>query len=481
MFEQFDETGREPRELQKQVLKWLEDNWSSPALCMTLPTGVGKSAILRSIQLQFPGTMGIVPSNALMNQYIATYPDLNYIKGKEHYACKEYAGLSCLEAQELYNSKCEFCIYTENKHRAVDESTIYNPMSLYVHLFKNAKSDIIVVDEAHKLIDACELLVNISFRKSKDLYPNIKTSYDLQVWLNKEVTARRALLKSMRQGTKKIASFYQELTKLERVCEIYTADPQAFFFYTEKQSYYKTTDEYLRIVPLIPPKEVIRRLVGTKKLIVMSATLFQTDIWDLGITNYKYLDMPSPIPKDQRRIIYKPSQIPFNYKSRPADVAKYIKDTMAQYPGQNTIVHVSYSWADKLKSFFPTAYFNTPADKTQILQAFKENGGIWIAAGCAEGIDLPGDECRLTIIPIILKQDTTNPAVQKKLAMSKGKIKYDMASIKQLIQQAGRGTRGEDDFSTTIIGDQSFPSLIMRNKSYLPKSFLEAIVWRSNV
>jgi len=50
-----------------------------------------------------------------------------------------------------------------------------------------------------------------------------------------------------------------------------------------------------------------------------------------------------------------------------------------------------------------------------------------------------------------------------------------LETAKVVIQQAGRSTRGPEDWSTTIVLDPSFERLITRTSKYLPKSFLEAV------
>lgn len=484
MFEKFDGTNRTPRQIQKDAFKWLQENWHHPVLAMSLPTGVGKSAILRAIQEQFPGTMGVVPTNILLDQYIDTYPDLNYLKGKEHYPCSEYEGMSCKDAQELYDSKCPDCEYTRCRARACDhESTIFNPISLYTFLRQKPKgfplSDIVVVDEAHKLIDLLNMLVTISFRRSQYYFPQaITNDTDLIKWLTDSIYRFKADIKKANDPDKKI-ELKDNLDRLEIVLEAFQANPQDFVYYIETRPFRKGYELYLNIKPLTTPKALVQKLLGTKKVILMSATLLQSDLWDLHIQDFKYLDMPSPIDKERRKLLYRPASIPFNYRTRPEDVANYIKSILTAYEGLNTVVHLSYGWAEKMKPFFPGALFNTSKDKDIILNKFKQQGGLWIAAGCSEGIDLPGDLCRVTILPILLKANIMDPVVSKQLAREKGQIKYDLNIAKTLIQQAGRGTRGEDDYSVTIIGDSSFPRLITQNRPYLPQSFIEAIVWSS--
>jgi Rad3-related DNA helicase len=259
----------------------------------------------------------------------------------------------------------------------------------------------------------------------------------------------------------------------------FNRNPQDFVFYTKVEKYRNTTDEYLCISPVRPSKWLIDTILQGRKVILMSATLLKSDMWDLGIREFKYLDMPSPIPKENRPIVYLPHTEAMNYKTPEASIAKYIHGVLDKYPNRNTVVHLSYGWADRIRKYFPEALYNTSETKVKVLQQFKQKGGLWLAAGCAEGIDLPDEECRLTIIPMVIRANPHDPVTKKQIALQGGYLAYELHAIKTLIQQAGRGTRGLDDHSITVIGDNSFPRLIIKNKQYVPKSFNDAIVWRN--
>jgi len=480
MFEQKDGSGRKPRQIQLDVLAWIEKHINlGRVLGINAPTGSGKSFIVESLLIEYPGSVALLPTNILMDQYVATYPDRNYVKGKAHYDCKEHPGFSCFDSQELFNSSCPECEYTINKKRALDgESTVFNPMSYYY--FKRANKSffppVVVVDEAHKLGDMATLLTDISFRKSKYDYPEISNEIQLSTWLNSVLEDILAKLRTNKGKTRDV--LIRDKQKIENILWCLAIEPQNFTYYTEKRSYYKTVDEYLVIRSINPPKQIIRELLESKKTVLTSATLLQHKIWELGYNDPFYLDLESPIAAENRPILYRPASVDLTYKTSAKLVADYIKSILAQYPGLNTVIHVSYGWSEKLKLMFPGCFFNTAETKDETLETFKKVGGVWFASGCSEGIDLPGDLCKLIIIPIIHRENIADPVVVKRLAMHRGSQKYDLNSISTIIQQAGRGTRGEQDSCITVIGDRKLPLLITKNRPFTPKSFLKAIKWR---
>lgn len=485
MFERFDGSGRAPRPIQSQVLQWLSDNWNkSKILAINAPTGVGKSAILRAIQLQFGSAVGIVPSNILLDQYRETYNDLNYVKGAEHYECSVASGISCGDQKLLGNTPCDNCPYVSCRQQAIaGEPTIFNPISYY-YLTKMKgyePPEVLVIDEAHKLTELVMLLTGCSFRKGQYGYPKITTEVQLVDWLEKVTETLATKEKALKQqgNSKDALQYSRQAEKLRYTLQSLRAAPQDFVFYTQEQPYRGRMEEYLVIAPVSPPRWILDTILQAKKVILLSATLLEADLWDLiGTIPYKYADLDSPIPIQNRTVQYRPNNVPMNYETEPIAVANWLKQIMGHHGDVNTIVHLSYGWVEKLKQYFPHALTNTPENKVKTLQKFKKTGGLWLASGCAEGIDLPGDECRLNIIPFIMYSNPTDPVVKKQLALPQGWLKYELRALKTLIQQSGRSTRGIDDYSTVIIGDSRFPKLVNRNSKYLPQSFRNAIKWR---
>jgi superfamily II DNA or RNA helicase len=149
-----DGTGRPLREIQKEVLEWLTDNWdNSDIFALSLPCGVGKQLISRALQLKYEGAY-ITPNNMLIDQAVATYPTVNVLKGISHYKCKTFPDLTCQERKDISEHRCRGCKYTKARNKALaNEPTFFNPMSYYyltrAESFKTPP--LFVLDEAHKL------------------------------------------------------------------------------------------------------------------------------------------------------------------------------------------------------------------------------------------------------------------------------------------------------------------------------------------
>ena len=136
---------------------------------------------------------------------------------------------------------------------------------------------------------------------------------------------------------------------------------------------------------------------------------------------------------------------------------------------------MSYSWADKLKPFLPGCLFNTPENKTAVFDKFKKKGGVWVASGAAEGIDLPNDLCTLNLVPLLPRPNIEDDLVRRKLALPGGPKEYDLGVLRTVLQMAGRASRHEEDYSKIITADLSLFSLIDKYRNELPRSFIEQI------
>lgn len=478
----FDGSGRKPRQVQIDALTWLSDNWhKSNLFCLNIPVGGGKSGVARAVTRITRGHV-ITPSNLLIDQYIADYPHVNAMKGKAHYKCQW--GVSCADWQAFSpKDRCESCPYRECKETALrGDATFFNPMSLYytaAHPDWNPP-DVLVVDEAHQLNGMMLMLSGARLRKSVYKYPsNAASELVLIPWLTEQVDKYHKLATFYKQDPPKLKEIMDELQTLKLTRAGLMEDAQNYGIYTEKGLYRGRPDEFLCLMPLKPPQFVVNRILNSRKIILMSGTLVESDIKDLlGEKPYLYLDLPSPIPKKNRAINYAPVDFKLNRSTDPVAVVRAIESVIAQYPGRNTIIHVSYSNSKRLAPHFTLPILvNDQKNKDKILEKFKTEGGIFLASGCAEGIDLKDDLCRLNIIPQLSFPNLLDPMVQKRKALADGQTWYALETLKTTIQQAGRSTRGVTDHSITVIMDPNFGWVYRMVKHKLPGSFKEAIKW----
>lgn len=485
MIHRDDGTGRKPRAIQDHVFNWLDENWhKSKYHILQLSTGSGKSYIAKALQETYGGAI-VVPNNNLLNQYISDYPETNYLRGEATYDCPENPGLNCAQVRKAKLPSCSECTYIEGKKKAVQMyPTIYNPLSLFylengkVWNKAGAYNPIMVIDEGHRLIEMLMLMQTVKFNEVQYPFSNVSTIDDLIEWLYQTGSNLRkaAMLAKQSEDTKQFLAYFSKFEQVKRIYQGIKNFPHNYAWYIDQQMYRKKLVNYLNIEPLQLPSYVLSNFFQeTKKIVIMSATIFKPKGKTIaGSDSFQYLDLPSPIPVKNRQVYITPTR--FTSKTAPGVIAKWIEDIWKSQGRPNTIVHLTYGMAKKIGQILPQAITHTSFTKEAKIAEFKANGGLFLACGCAEGVDLPNDECRLNLIPILIFPNYGSPVIQGKIRIY-GKQWYDLETLELFIQQAGRSTRGETDYSTIVCGDMRLPVLIKRYNKILPSSFVQSIQW----
>jgi Rad3-related DNA helicase len=335
--------------------------------------------------------------------------------------------------------------------------------------FSDAQPKVLIIDEAHKLIPTLRLLISRRFSRTKYSWPKMDSIEQLADWSMEKAKDYEALgvLYKSRNDLRKAAINFSKAKNLRGLSKTVAANPDDFIYYEDKDD--------LVVEPVEVPRSIIEDVLGdATHIILMSATIPKR--WAkqiLGSRPFEYLELDSPIPKEQRKIVFYPAGL--KASSEPAIIAAWVKKHQEQYHG-NAVLHTTYSMGPRLVPYFQGAHLHTSGTKSATLKAFKQDGGLWIAAGVSEGIDLAGDLARLCLVPYLPFQNRESPLV--KAVMARDPKAYFLETAIALVQQAGRTTRGPEDWSVTVVGDSRLPWLIKQVRYELPKYFIEAIEWR---
>ncbi len=432
-----DGTGRDLFPSQVDALNWIGDQ-KERILAIQGPPGIGKSLVVRTLQRAYNATV-ITPSNLLVDQYSRTYPEVNVLKGKDHY-----------DSLGQYQASREAALE--------GEPTFYNPISLY-NLTRDSsyrRPSVVVVDEAHQLLSTLLLATGESFPATRYRLPGSTHVSDILTWI-----------RSLRSSSEEVQA------KLERVVLCLENDPSNYTITigNDRQRDGRLV-RTLKVLPLLPPKPLIDQVFGHGRIILLSGTLsrFDSNLLSQGAP-FAYLDMPSPINYRQRQLLYRPK----HYLS-DEDIVTHVRALHEEFKGP-TLVHVTYALSERLRRFVGDDLRNTAETKDACLSQFRERGGIFWAAGCAEGIDLPDDQCRLNVIPVLPRPNIGDPAVMKWKAQTGGDKRYDLETLKTFQQQVGRSTRHVNDWSITVCCDPRMAQTVSRNRSDISDSFYESIRW----
>lgn len=480
-----DGSGRPPRDVQITALKWIEENWDSGKhLVISAPTGAGKSMLARTLQIA-TGAPIIAPNNDLVRQYGASYPDLNKYIGQEHYRCEVFR-MTCRTAQRMTNcdgSGCGGCPLRQSRERAMNGSTVFNPLSLW-HLIRQEgyEYDCTIVDEAHSVLNMLRTLSSSSRRLTNEEFAALRrkgfNTRRIDEWVLIDFLLERSqILYERANAAPTLASktkFENRALEFEHTAKCLQSESEKYAIWFDGQR--------MNIQAVKVPKNTIKKVLKGR-CILLSATLVKSDINEiLNGEPYEYLDLASPIPVKNRKVLFAPSEFRHNFQELdPKALVKRTEEIIRAEGTPNTIVHVPYSLAAEMQSYWTLPVItHGREDKARALRQFISDGGILIGSGCTEGLDLKGDLCRLNIIAKLQWPCLGDSWVKKRRAMQDGYMWYLAETLKVVIQAAGRSTRGEDDYSRCIVLDPSFSNLIMQCKKLglVPQYFLESIDWR---
>ena len=217
-----------------------------------------------------------------------------------------------------------------------------------------------------------------------------------------------------------------------------------------------------------------------KKLVILSATINELDVAELGIgrgNRILKLELPSIIPPERRPIV-RQFVGAMNYYSLPKltnDVADKLIELL-EYHGTRGLAHVTYGQAALLQKSKlgrdPRFIFHdklNSKDKLKLWMSPAGRGKVFVAAGFSEGLDLKGDEFQWQAICKIGWPSLADAAIKKKTESSQEW--YIWQTLKDFLQRVGRISRGETDFGVTYVLDSTADRLISTAKEsgLLPK------------
>jgi hypothetical protein len=415
-----------PRPQQLEALLELQARWrEADVFVVRAPVACGKSRMAACLTA-WTGQGGIVtPTNNLVAQYGHDFPDLAQIGHRASYT----------KADEWAAAKREF---------AQAPRFVANYFTYLAH--RNYRPTM-VFDEAHRLVPT--LQDQEAIRLWDHAYPIpswVATTTDLLAWCQQ----------------------FPKDGKLVKLAARLATHPDTFSLDVSWGVWRGRTERVWTLRPLTP--RLNRPLLWpskVRKLVLMSATIYPDDLYDLGLETRRvaYISVGSPIPPAQRPVLYSPAANP-SFANRADAVPRLvagIQAVAAQHPGQRGLVHAPYSLAAALAEAGldadPRYVFHTPATAGAQYHRWLRAGGdqILVCSGMSEGLDLVDDLARFQIVTKIGYQSKADPAVLAKLAIRPEW--YAAAAVRELEQTVGRVCRGPEDFGVTYILTSEFPGL----------------------
>jgi len=445
--------------------------------------GGGKSSISKTI-LDWTGEATyIAPTNQLIDQFLEEFPDTPSLHSVERYTCKDYSYQSCGATRRKEGGFCKGCDCAADIRQATWRrgSGVYNNWT-YLARRRELYRPVLVVDEAHNLIPLIQGLNSEKIWQHQAKYPAslvAEKPYTISNWVE-------GLSAGRRKG-KKISKLYRAVTSerpehiVERTLERFNGKGTKKGRPEERDCILMTPIDISDANPVLWPHGSV------DKIILLSATISEVDIKDLGLDRKRvcYLDCASPIPKE-RRPVYLDYCTTVSHATKDraaATLDNYIdRNILPQYEGEKGIIHSTYEQAATLRKLLrgPRYLFHDQANKMQVYKRFRvsdpSEGKVLIACGMQEGVDLPEDAGRFQVVAKVPWPSLADGATRKRA--EEDPVWYTWNTLRDVIQACGRISRTPTDTGDTIILDGSMQRLLTDAMEYdiVPSWFEEAIV-----
>jgi ATP-dependent DNA helicase DinG len=490
------------------------------------PTGIGKSAIattvhrvLREIKEGWRSTI-ITATKGLQDQYEAEDADIYSLKGKTNYPCPlgrgHYMSSGCrtARAEEICSDPNGTCTYL--KRRAfwcrvaplrLTNSSFQIEAGMGLVLEEENKANLVVVDECHDidehLVNHSTLRVDMSqlehLKKATDAtFVNYFTEFiNLFLAIGLGVAFRLSpdmkdissiLLSNIDSKLEQIEEKLAEKTKHDETLvgardELSVIRDKLAIFAEHGGEWLVTEYGFSQLAELKPVYAYQVSEYGLFRkadhFLHMSATIcgFEAYKYTLGIKDEESvtMDLPNPIPVDNRKVTVIPKQKVSGDFDR-GRLVELIDKICDRHKTQNGVIHtVSFSLAKEILEMSKNKNrMIISNDRSEILAALsKETGAIILSPSVEKGYDFKGDMCRFQIIPKTPFAFIGDKWVS--LNMSRDSDWYARKAILRIVQASGRAVRGVNDHASTYVLDAHFGRLYKNNKSLFPSWYLDSV------
>ncbi|MFJ5762116.1 helicase C-terminal domain-containing protein [Neobacillus sp. NPDC093182] len=390
-----------------------------------------------------------------------------------------------------------------------DYNYIFDPRVSLKRLFEDQKkSTLLLVDEAHNLVDRGREMFSASLNKDsflqlkKEFKTVNKVIYDCASKIN-------AWFISMKNNHGEQSEFTLEQVD-EELVELLTQFNEGAELYLQKENAQNLLDLYfqvnafLKIVELlddhfvtygeknkndvtlklfcIDPSKLLQKMgKNYRSKVFFSATLspisYYQDVLGGHVDDYT-LSIPSPFKEEQTDIFIKPLSTRYRDRERTKEpIASMIHSLVQNRPGNYLVFFPSYQYLLAVYEQFVTEFpgihtllqgsgmseqereaflAEFQPNQTETLVGFAVLGGVF-----SEGVDLKGDRLNgVVVIGVGLPQLCYERNLIKDHFNQKEKSGYDYAYVfpgmNKVLQAGGRLIRSEEDHGTIVLVDDRF-------------------------
>ena len=452
------------------------------------------------------GTSILTTTKALQDQYTKDFKDIKPLKGKGSYICNLDGRSSADAAPCIFSSKlkrecwdCNRCDYYEDKNKSIIAKISVENYSSFFYKPDHLKyRQLIVCDEASELENiivsrfSCSIELGKLNRYNFSLLysSNRKRFHNNLITLQSELEGRYVeLLRMLEKHSDTISDAVKKEFK-------FIADLKgdlSLVIHTWPQSEYIINKAFIhnkKYIQLIPKKiDVLAQHLFkyADKVLFMSATFvdYRRIMRNLGVAeqDFKYIDLPSSFDPALSPIIFGIFQLSKKNIDRYfPKIVKCVEEILEEHKDVKGLIHtqsnvLTLKLKDQLKNDRVLYRIKGDKDNIDILTEHSNSSKPTVLASPSLnfGVDLKGDASRFCIIIKCPWPDLGDVRVKE---MSKNDYKwYTNKMFTTFIQQCGRCTRDENDYSTTYVIDAgAIRKLLPEYRSLLPDYFLDRFI-----
>jgi ATP-dependent DNA helicase DinG len=484
-------------------------NSSKRFIVHSAPTGAGKSILAAAVAaISGKRVLILTSTKALQEQYISDFSKLFVdIRGQSNYICNatqrggEHEGfaphqVSVADAPCKHNETCTLkiiggCTYYDRLAEVKKAQIVLGNYAWWVYANRYSEGvgafDIIICDEAHELVEvlASSLAIDIEDKEihavqaemPHELVPEEWASWakDLGEQIDSEIDSIKAHTAYDKLLKKRFFTLSTLSRKLKEVARINNG------WIVERQGH------KVRIELIWPQKYAERYLfVGCPKIVLVSATIIPKTLRLMGIGEHEvdYYEYASTFPVERRPIYFLPvAEMKYGMGEAEEKELFRIQDQVIQSRGDvRSIIHaVSFDRQQKVLGYSRHRRFmiaNQPGNSKHTEEAVKRfkatrPPAVLVSPSVGTGVDFPGDQTRLVIIPKVPYPNVSSPLYQARSNRDWAYGAY--VACQAIVQMAGRAMRSKDDFCEVFILDAMFGNLLKKHRRFFPKWFLDAL------
>lgn len=448
---------------------------------------------------QAHGAVSLTITKALQDQYVALF-ECDTLKGKSNYTSTIDPSMdveieSAVIPRHILSQHRESgkCPYHNDRNKLLTSQYGVTNYKMYMQLPPHVKQrQYLICDEASELEDdivshnTCVIDYDVSKRCGVSL-PILKSSEPLAVysWLDDVNNIlhdhRMYLQQQLRKKSKwtgKTQSKYTYINRLLAKVRLCTDNFYNCEYIVEKNN---TT---VRLTPLHIDTLTNQLFDNGEKILLMSATIVDHKNFakSLGITNYKYIEIPSEFPPEKSPI-YVSSKYPLSRNTIDKFLPKIvdnINEIISHHDGEKGVIHthshhITQFIYEKLQCD-RLVYREPGVTNEDIINIHKQSDEptILMSPSLTHGVDLKDDLARFQIVVKLPYLPFNDKRVKTILEADPDWYENKMLNI--LVQSCGRCTRSKDDYSTTYILDGMISRVLPKCKEKLPGWFLQRFV-----